>query len=186
MQTAYLLMGCFGILAALVETAEYLSQSALFQPSGIYSWKILRTRSRQNLRLTQGIREWFFNEGGVRLLLFARLTALILFGVSLALHHEISRSDLVPLTSVLGTSMLLAYRTEFGRDGADQMTIFVFTGLLVTDLFSTRYHQSSLGMWFVTLQACLSYVAAGLSKLLSPVWRTGKAAAMIFNTYTYG
>jgi hypothetical protein len=39
---------------------------------------------------------------------------------------------------------------------------------------------------FISAQTCLAYGVAGVAKLLSPVWRSGAALALILDTSTYG
>jgi len=43
-----------------------------------------------------------------------------------------------------------------------------------------------LAVIFIAAQLALSYVAAGIFKLISPVWRSGEALPGILNTYGHG
>jgi len=85
----------------------------------------------------------------------------------------------------LVTHMILHYRVVFGFDGSDQMQGVIWGGLLV-------FHSSPVGttrdlaLGFIVGQLLLSYVAAGVAKLMSPIWRSGAAVELVLGTATYG
>lgn len=41
-------------------------------------------------------------------------------------------------------------------------------------------------VFFVAAQLVLSYLTAGIAKLISPIWRSGQAVGLIMRTKTYG
>jgi hypothetical protein len=90
---------------------------------------------------------------------------------------------LYPLTAIL--TLVFFIRTRYGHDGADQMSMIAFTSLaigqLATDPFTHR-----MGLWFLTIQLCLSYLVAGIAKLSSAGWRDGSYIAGICGTRMYG
>lgn len=89
-------------------------------------------------------------------------------------------------TQLLLNQVLFNYRRAFGDDGSDQMnTVVVAVLALCVGPHSTAF-LLDLGLWFLAAQACLAYCAAGISKLVSPMWRSGEAVYRIFNTATYG
>jgi hypothetical protein len=121
-------------------------------------------------------------ESGVRALLVVRLFAL---GWVVAARIG-SPVFSIGLALLVATQLLFSLRRQLGDDGSDQMN----TILLVVLLLTVGPHSDSFilqaGLWFIALQACLSYTTAGLAKLVSPAWRSGEAIFRVFNTGTYG
>lgn len=86
---------------------------------------------------------------------------------------------------VATTSIALSLRTPFGNDGADQMTILIFSALTLAR-FADTPEAGAISLWFLALQTCLSYFTAGVAKASSRVWRNGEAITGIFRTVVYG
>lgn len=86
---------------------------------------------------------------------------------------------------VVATTSLLNLRSSYGIDGSDQMTTQVFGALFLGFLPGTTRAQDA-ALWYIALQACLSYGTAGFVKVISPYWYRGDALFGIFNTRTYG
>jgi hypothetical protein len=76
-------------------------------------------------------------------------------------------------------------RSPFGLDGADQMSVITFVGLTLAHLGSSPVVQKAF-LWFIALQACLSYATAGWAKVAAPRWRSGEYLTSVFATLTYG
>ncbi|MFF2008546.1 hypothetical protein ACFVWY_05665 [Streptomyces sp. NPDC058195] len=83
------------------------------------------------------------------------------------------------------TSLLLARRSPYGTDGADQMTLIIFVAASLAEMIGTP-RARELFLWFVAAQACLAYITAGVAKSVSPVWRDGRALPGILGTNSYG
>jgi len=84
------------------------------------------------------------------------------------------------------TSMILRWRRAIGGDGAEQLTVIVLVvgaAALVPLPGSARVF---LAVAFIAAQTLLAYVTAGLSKLVSPVWRSGTALPAILGTTSHG
>jgi hypothetical protein len=171
-------------LGLIITTLELLFIAPEFDSGGIFSWKIHRL-------------EWgfFFQKGSVGQVLnliyskeglivsmTARLVCLVmLFFVPLKTYS---------FTIYIGITVLITLifwaRQSFGGDGSDQMfSIIAITLLLCVNPFGTSFSLES-GLWFIALQSCLSYFAAGIAKLISPKWRSGEAVYAILNTGSYG
>jgi len=167
----------------IISTLEFFYVRRCFAAEGVYSWAVfsavlLKTRSAAVSRLLNAV----FDAPGVMVLLAIRVIALvcILFVPVYSLAFKIS------LTLVILSVLLLTWRRSFGDDGADQMNSIV----LITTWLCTAIFENSLllraGLWFIALQAVLSYSTAGIAKLVSPTWRSGQAISGVFNTGTYG
>ncbi|MFW0715955.1 hypothetical protein [Pedobacter sp. N23S346] len=92
------------------------------------------------------------------------------------------------LISLLGISLLVAsFITYYGSDGSDQMSMLIVITLILChmpDLAGSKLRE--VGLWFIGLQACLSYTVAGIAKLVSSEWRSGTAVRDVFSTKAYG
>lgn len=80
---------------------------------------------------------------------------------------------------------LLALRTTYGHDGADQMATIICVAVALgyaVDDESAR----TIVLWFLAGQAALAYFAAGVAKAWSHVWRSGAALPGILSTQSYG
>lgn len=89
------------------------------------------------------------------------------------------------IAAVAISSLLLIVRSPQGLDGADQMTLVTFSGLLLARLCHTRSGDIAC-VWFIAGQACLSYFTAGTSKMFSAEWRDGLALTNVFTARIYG
>src|SRR5262249_51187888 len=96
--------------------------------------------------------------------------------------------ELISLSIIVITSWLMSVRTSLGGDGSDQMGYIVSIGMILMT-FGILLHDSLLivaGIVGVGGQLTLSYFTAGVSKLLSPVWRSGRALQGVMDTHSYG
>jgi pimeloyl-ACP methyl ester carboxylesterase len=82
------------------------------------------------------------------------------------------------------TAMML--RHHLGNDGSDQAALMVQTVATLARLGRRRPELVDACLWFVSLQSVLSYTAAGVAKLVSPMWRSGQALPGIMRTASYG
>ena len=85
--------------------------------------------------------------------------------------------------TVAASSIVTMMRTPFGWDGADQMAAITFSGLTVASGLPEL--KSDIRRFF-TFQLCLSYLASGVAKAVTPEWRSGAALIGIFSTRMYG
>ena len=184
------ILGIYQVIFVLFATGlfiaslEYLKATSMFASNGILSWNI--TQNRWGKKFQHG---WLghcfkqlFSETGVKSLLYARIVKIVLllyfpmgsliwFSIALALVFNIALYNLIAF---------------YGSDGSDQMTsIILITITLCLVPFGNELLLKA-GLWFIALQSCLSYFAAGIAKLLSPQWRGGTAVTGIFNSRTYG
>lgn len=163
----------------MVSTLEFWVIAPQFSPVGVYSWRVLQLRTT----VLGGSRfESLFGEKGVRALILVRLLALI----------EVLVTPLGSLAFSVGmgvlalSSLVFTWRRMYGDDGSDQMNTIVLTTLFLCVGPHSNPFILQAGLWFIALQACLSYTSAGVAKWVSPIWRSGEAVYRIFNTGTYG
>lgn len=150
------------------------------------------------------IREHFKGEGifGVNTLalFYRRLTLLravdyfltVLLGVQI-----IAAAGLIVVGSfsIAGRSFLLIaflsalairWRRAIGGDGADQMSAIIFAAALFAVLPWFSNNRLIAAVSFIAAQVSLSYLAAGIAKLISQTWRGGGALPAILSTYNHG
>jgi hypothetical protein len=80
---------------------------------------------------------------------------------------------------------LAVLRTSYGQDGADQMSYIVYTGMAIAVSLGSDVAKEVF-LWFVALQACLSYGVAGVAKAISKGWWNGSYLTGICCTHIYG
>jgi hypothetical protein len=171
------------LVGLAVSTLEFLVIARSFAPEGVYSWPILRLHYESGpgsfavgmLRPIQG-------SAGVRAFLLARLA--VILALFAAQPGGAALSALMALLVL--SNMLFTMRRAIGDDGSDQMNSIILTTVLVCVTPLNDGFSLTCGVWFLAAQAALSYAVAGIAKLVSPVWRSGDAIYLVFNTCTYG
>lgn len=167
----------------IISTLEYVVIARSFGANGVYAWKIVRLRfGAPHGRYLKSAFDKLFNENGVKLLLILRLVSLLLV---LAVPTGGASFSCIIALLVLN-NLAFNWRRLLGDDGSDQMSSIILITLALCLGMGRSSFTLHLGLWFIALQACLSYSAAGIAKLVSPQWRTGEAIYGIFNTGTYG
>jgi hypothetical protein len=179
-QIIYAIMG----IGLLITATEYAAKTQIFSKNGILSCDLqqLNWRGKYSNPLLRKLLSTIFNEQGLKYLFLLRCVNIILL-------------FLIPLAGLTGWLLLFTLGlniyisstiTHFGSDGSDQMSILI----VITFIFCLSPLANStlrgVGIWFIAFQSCLSYAAAGISKLASAEWRSSKAVKSIFSTKTYG
>jgi hypothetical protein len=171
---------CIGMFIVTLEHWYSLDE---FTPSGVYAWPILRllhvTRVGKFITL---VVDQAPGVGAVRAILLIRLlciTSICFLGVGTVGFY----AALVTLSLI---NVLFTFRRVFGDDGSDQMTTIVLLTLCLCCWPGCSTLVKSCGLWFLALQLCLSYCAAGVAKALSGQWRSGGAVYRVFNTGAFG
>ncbi|WP_181787131.1 hypothetical protein [Streptomyces phytophilus] len=169
-----------GGVGVAISSWEYLTRPALLADHAIAGWPVGRS-----------CRPWRLSRRADRAvdLVLRYPNVLVLVTLRLAAALAIVIGSPVPAAVCLGvvaaTSLLLAVRSPYGSDGADQLSMIIFVAAFCAAVIGTGASRHVF-LWFVAAQACCAYVAAGLAKLISPVWRGGSALGGILGTRTYG
>lgn len=171
-------------VSVILTSLEYLSISRQFSDVGYYSWKVFRITGqvpRLSARLMT-LQNVLLGRTGVRTLLLLRLTA----AVGAITSPLGTWRQWLALAMLAVLSCIFSWRQKYGEDGADQMTNLVgITLFLVVGPFQPEL-LLFFGICFIALQAMLSYLSAGVAKLISPVWQSGAAVGLIVDNATYG
>lgn len=173
-----LMLACVG---AAIDAFEIIYQRREYCPGGIYDWGVLRTSYR-----------WMLKGPHVGLLnaAFQYPNYIFVVGVQgaaalLLLSHAVPALSPYLVILILVTRMLLHLRNQYGLDGSDQMQLILFAGLAVYYVTPDPMGKHA-ALWFICLQSILSYLTAGIAKVISPVWRNGRAMLGILGTMSYG
>lgn len=174
------LIACAGIL---ISTCELLWNWRDFTGTGLYGWKVLRSRpSLVRAGLLARAADAVLDVPGIFVLLVLRLAAIVaamFITAGPALHVAV-------LAVIVATSLILSYRSIFGQDGSDQMSALIFVTLLIAAVSPRNEIVAEASLAFIAIQTALSYAIAGVAKVAGPVWTRGHAAFLIFNTESYG
>ncbi|MQY31217.1 hypothetical protein [Nocardia aurantia] len=175
------LCASIGSVAVIIGSLERLAAPRLLDDGALAGWPVSATSVRLLTRRS-------FQRTAGQLLVYPRVLGLVAAclacGILLALHPS-SAVNSVAAAVIAATYMLLGMRSRFGGDGADQMTIIVFTSLaLAFGVGQARANETVL--WFLSAQVCLAYFTAGVAKLAGSSWRRGTALPELLATECYG
>ena len=106
--------------------------------------------------------------------------------IALVLSGPFSLMGSMMLLIVLLTLSTIRWRRHTGGDGAEQMTMIVFAASALALFPYPSPERINLVALFLVAQVSLSYITAGIAKLISPVWRNGTALPAILSTYSHG
>jgi hypothetical protein len=173
------LIACTG---AAVATLEWIACRPQLKDDGLFSWKVIGSRdSAVGDSWWCKLLNWVLSFRPFLGLLAVRVAALVALPAALRVGH----GALAALSVIILTSLLMHFRSPWGMDGSDQMLTQIFGALFLAQLAGTTL-ATQAALWFIALQACLSYATAGIAKAVSPYWHGGNAVFAIFNTRTYG
>jgi hypothetical protein len=112
------------------------------------------------------------------------------FNAALPLFLLISdrRRPAIIIASSFGVAAgrMLALRNPYGRDGSDQLQDLIYGMRLVTALIPDPNRSDDLFLRAVNAHLCVSYLTAGLAKLISAKWISGQTLGLVMRTDLYG
>lgn len=82
--------------------------------------------------------------------------------------------------------IILFFRSRYGMDGSDQLFMWISITLAFYHFNFNAPEIQKLLLIFITIQVTISYVTAGVAKIVSAEWRSGKALAESMSTRIYG
>ena len=166
---------------ALLSSAEWLINRALFRSDGPLSWEVLRLRP--GLVRANGVHTVVYSSPALLVVIAARATA----GIALLVPFS-AWLDAAAAGTIFLSCMYLARRAVFGGDGADQMGMVVALGLTITSAGIALGDRALafVGVFAIAAQATLAYFIAGAAKLFSAAWRSGHAMPRVMSTRTFG
>jgi pimeloyl-ACP methyl ester carboxylesterase len=167
-------------VTSLTSSLEYITHQRQIRRGGLNDWTIARDVHASSTRPTRRILDAVAHPRTTQALHIARIAA------SAALLAPGSARWRGAANMFLGLSNAALYpRHRYGTDGSDQVSSFVQTATGAARLSTEPAVQDAL-LWYVALQANLSYLVSGWVKLLGKPWRDGSALNGIMRTRTYG
>ncbi|QRX96413.1 alpha/beta fold hydrolase [Streptomyces noursei] len=167
-------------VTTLTSSLEYLSQRKEIRQGGLNDWNIVKDVQAQS---TPVVRRLLNAVSGPRTTTALHLTrATVAAGMLLPGNSRWRGAGNI----FLGASSALLYpRHRYGTDGSDQVAILVQTATGAARLTRSAPAKDAL-LWYVALQANLSYLISGWVKLIGEPWRDASALGGVMRTRTYG
>jgi len=171
----------FFSIGLFISSMEFLVSTQLFAPYGLNTWDIIQLRWSSGM-MHNKLFAHLFSANGMKAILVVRM----LLVVSLQFLTIRSVPWMAAVFALAGSYLITNINSFYGSDGSDQMNNIILVVLVICTMSFVDQAVMSIGLFFITAQACFSYFAAGVSKLVSPKWRDGTAVTDIFRTRTYG
>lgn len=167
-------------VTTLTSSLEYLAQRHQTRRGGLNDWSVIKDVHADSTPLTRRLLDAVSGERTTTALHVAQAmvsAAMLLPGSS--------RWRGVGSVFLGGSTALLYPRHRYGTDGSDQVSTLVQAATGIARL--SRHPQTKdAALWYVALQANLSYLVSGWIKLLGPDWRDATALGGVLRTKTYG
>lgn len=173
-------------ISILITGIEYVKIKSVFADKGLLGWKMLRLRNRLFTGTIFRLFDMLYNRH-VDAIFFAMILlpiagiVIIIFITKYELFN-IFISQILILNIVL---LLNNYRSRYSLDGADQFNTISITSLSICLLINPQNFEDYFFL-FIAFQLTLSYFIAGLFKLTSLEWLSGRAIGDVFNGQVYG
>jgi hypothetical protein len=154
-------------IAVALQTIELLLVRRVAADDGVWRWSTVRRELDVFPRPLRWLLDRLLGYRGLVAVLGLRLVAaLALFAI---VHVAL-------VGALLASTILLALRWRGSvNGGSDFMTLVVLTALTVATAMPDRPLVTVGALLYIALQACNSYVVAGVVKLRSARWRNGTA-----------
>jgi hypothetical protein len=177
---AYELCGRLASVWVIVGAAETLSSLREYGTDGLFDPRIVKADVEATM--SPVVQAATLGPQAVASVAAVRLTA----GLVLLLAPTHPFVQAMAWTAVAASAAHARWRRPLGDDGADQMLLIMSTAFSMALLLRFADGALEVGVCFIAAQACLSYVVAGVAKLLGPDWRRGSVVAQVLATRAYG
>ncbi|MFE3329563.1 alpha/beta fold hydrolase [Streptomyces sp. NPDC059176] len=167
-------------VTTLTSSLEYLTQRKEIRKGGLNDWDIVKDVQAESTPLVRRLLDGVSGPKTTTALHVAR--AAVSVGMLLPGNSRLRGAGSLFLGA---TSALLYPRHRYGTDGSDQVAILVETATGAARLVPSTQAKDAL-LWYVALQANLSYLISGWVKLLGEPWRDASALGGVMRTRTYG
>lgn len=167
-------------IGVLIDTIENFYFWKEFRDRGVFNWKYLREHRlftrRRLVRQTSldrlfDLPRWF-------LWLALRGVA----ALSLIFFPIQKLSSIVGLTVVFTITSLMNLRSApYGVETYNRLNVVIAGALLLRSVVPDSLILAKVCLWFIALQACVSYATAGIIKLFNQGWRSGNGLFNVVN-----
>lgn len=167
-------------LSSLSSSLEYLSQRRSFEPGGLNDWEIMKKTPESRVPAIQKMT----NAVSGRKTTLAIHASRVACSIGMLLPGNSKWRAAGNLYLGVTTTVLQA-RHRYGTDGADQVATQVQAVTGLARLPVSPQVKDAL-MWYLAIQANMSYAASGWAKMAGTMWRDGSALPGVMRTRTYG
>lgn len=168
-------------LGLTIKSLEFISTIDEFGKGKPFDWNILGRDYLIYNRFSK-IFETLYSKRGTLIL---TLLSLVSYFTILFLKPDVFAYKFF-IVLLITVNVVLYFRHGYGLDGADQMTLLILLTIFLCTIIVNDYGIKEIGVWFIAMQLSISYIVAGVAKLISSQWRSGLALQGILSTYTYG
>lgn len=180
----YQLMLRICAIGVLLDCLEHLATRRQFDDHGPLGWPLIR---QSFLPKSARLRRWadVLCAGSRRLLLVIGLRLFAAGAVAFACGPSLSFA--AGLSLLVVTQLYILLRSGgVGRVGSDSISFVVCGAAWLALVLGRDRLTASAGLWFIAATVCWSYLVAGVSKLASPSWRSGRSITDLLSTRAYG
>jgi hypothetical protein len=164
-------------VALLLQAIEMIMIRSVTREDGVWTWSVLKAEFAGFAAPLRWLLDYLFkypNFNGV-LCLQALVASVLIFYPSPA--------GAICLL-VTATLVCLRWRGTF-NGGSDFMTLVVLSALSAALVFHGAPDAEKVCLWYIAIQTCTSYFSAGLNKLKTANWRSGKALQGFYSSAIY-
>jgi len=175
------LTNLFLVIYLVIDSFEKISVYKEYATGGLLNWNLLRknsffTSKPESFRnLTDVIfpaRSWFF---------LIALRIFCCFGLFVSPPGSVLLVCSYTGLFIIGSLMNLR-NIAYGAETENRFALIIIGALLLRSLVPTDTVTLAT-FWFIGLQACLSYITAGASKLMNANWRNGNGFKRVATSY---
>ncbi|MFE6165690.1 alpha/beta fold hydrolase, partial [Streptomyces sp. NPDC056486] len=167
-------------LSSLSSSLEYISQRRNLEPGGLNDWDIMKKSPESAVPAIQKMTNAVSGRKTTMALHATRVACSL--GMLLPGNGKWRAAGNLFLGA---TTCVLQARHRYGSDGADQVTTQVQAVTGLARLSDSPQVKDAL-MWYLAIQANMSYATSGWAKLAGTQWRDGSALPGVLRTRTYG
>jgi pimeloyl-ACP methyl ester carboxylesterase len=180
--TALLAAERMSAVTQVLSSVEYLASRRDQRPGGLGDWAYGRSAMAARFPKLMPFLDRVSDEKTDNIVHLLRIGA----GLSLFLPARLTVHR-APANAFLAASALVLHpKNHYGSDGSDQLAFLVQTSAALGRVGRIGPRPTEAAVWFLAMQAALSYSVSGLVKIVSRTWRTGEALPGILRTRTYG
>ncbi|WP_298422881.1 hypothetical protein [uncultured Kordia sp.] len=177
----YLCVKYVALIGILISSLELLYNWKTYKDDALFSWKIISSTKTSQHKGIHDFLSFFLKYPNFLGILSVQVIAVLL---TFILGNTL---ETLLIAIIIITTLLINYRSIYGQDGSDQMSSIILVTLFIYSIDPSNYMIANAGIWFICLQAILSYFTAGFYKAKGEKWTTKpNAVFLIFNTSTYG
>lgn len=163
--------------AVVLQGIEILLLKKYWSEKGIWNWEALREDYRQTPGVLLSITHFLLKE--------KVFVGLVVLQIILAVANIIDPHARITLWILMLSIIQLSRWRGFFNGGSDSMTFVILLSCVFMGFFLEEQKIQLGFLWYIALQATLSYFVAGVSKAKSKSWWNGKELSLLMTHTSY-